>query len=693
MRFNSDISIWWLLPWIGVSILLSIYLYKKENWFDELHVKWKLILKILRASSIFLLGVLIIGLLFESVTYRIEKPIFISLIDNSSSLTNYKDSNDVKNQINSFQKKLNEKYKDRFELKQYTIGSKVLENGKISLTENISDLANGFEHIHSTYYNRNIGGIAFISDGNFNKGSNPIYSAEKIDLTPIFTLGVGDSTPQKDQYIKNVNTNEIAFLKNKFPIEIDVEAIKMGKTSATVSIQHAGKTVASQNISFTNGKYDYKHISFLIEANQLGFQQYTVSVSKSKDEHTLLNNTRNFYIEILDSRSKIIVLAGAPHPDVAAIKSVIEKDENLDVNSYLIKDWKKDTKNVDLIIWHEPGIQFDNSVLELINNLNIPILYCLGPNTPNSIIQKLNINTSIPNGTQIDEVQAKFNSNFEKFEISPNLQNVINFYPPLTVKFGHIKTAPNSEILLYQKIGNIQKDEPILYFGSKDKVKYGVILGEGIWKWKLNEYVRFGETINFTELFQKITQYLVVKQNNSSLRVNLPKRFYVDEEVEIKAEFYNDAMQLIIKPKIDFKLKHENGHYDKFQFSTTDEYYKLNLGTLKPGKYDWVASTKFDGKTHHKSGTFIVENIVIEQLESSSNFNLLNQISNQSHGNFHLLKDNNSLLNEIDQRKDIAEMSYKESIFKNLIDIKWLFFLLITLCSLEWFLRRFFGAY
>ena len=693
MRFVSDISIWWLLPWLGISIFIAHFLYSKENWIKELGSKWMLIFKSLRASGLFLLGVLFIGILFEAISIRVEKPVFITMVDNSSSMKNYKDSATVKSKIESFNNKLIERFGDKFELHTITVGSEVKSPGKIDFSENTSALSEGFESIHSNYYSRNIGGIAFISDGNFNKGSNPLYSAEKIDLTPVFTVGVGDTTPKKDQYIKNIASNEIAFLKNKFPVEVDLEGIKMGKSNVTVSILNNGKSVASQSVNFSNGTYDYKHVSFLLEADKVGYQQYTVSISKAGDEYTYSNNTRNFYIEILDARSKVLLLAGAPHPDVAALKSVIEKDENLDVTSFLVKDWKRDLKKVDLVIYHEPGIQYDESVMTLIRDAKIPVLYCVGPNTSNSIIQKLKIGLVTPNGNQFDEVQGKINTGFQKFEVSTELQNSMNYYPPLKTKFGDVKLAAGNDVLLFQRIGSIQKNDPMIYFGENQNVKFGVIYGEGIWKWKMNEYIRTSESKNFTELIQKISQYLVVKQNTSALRVTFPKRFTIDEEVEVKAEFYNESMELITKPVIELKLKDEKNNSDKYQFGAVSNFYKLSLGKLKPGKYEWTANCKYNGKSYSKSGVFIVENIQLENIESAADHNLLNQIAKQSNGQFYELKNIDQLLNDIEKRKDIAEMSYSEASFNDLIDYKWLFFLIVLIFGTEWFLRRWFGGY
>ena len=693
MRFISDISIGWLFPWLGISIFLSYYLYKNETWFSELNKSWQYTLKGLRAFGLFLIGVLLVGILFEAVDYRIEKPVFITLVDNSSSMVNYKDSASVKRNIEDFQSEMQEKYGSKFDFVRYTVGSQVVENGKVLLNESTSLLSEGFEVIRSNYYNRNIGGIAFFSDGNFNTGSNPIYSAEKINITPIFTVGVGDTVPKKDQYIKDVSSNEIAFLKNKFPVEVDVEAYKVGTSNAVVTISTNGQQVASQSVNFSDGKYDYKHLSFLLDAAKVGHQQYTVSISKTQNEYNYSNNKRNFYIEILDARSKVLILAGAPHPDLAALKSVIEKDENLEVVSFLTKDWDRELKNVDLVIWHEPGIQFDPLIQRKIEESKLPVFYCLGPNTSSATLQKLPIGLSINGGNQTDEVQAKLNATFQQFEISIELQKALNYFPPLKTKFGDMKLAAGNDILLYQRIGSIQKNDPLLYFGTTNNVKHGVLCGEGLWKWRMNEFVRSGEQTNFSELIQKITQYLVIKQNSSSLRVLTPKSYTIDDEILIKAEFYNASLELITTPLIDFTLKNDKNKITKHQFGASGNFYKLNIGKLKAGKYQWVANCKHANKSHSKSGVFVVEDVQLESLDSRADHTLLNQIAENSNGKFYRLKNSNQLVKDIEGRNDIVEMSYREASFNDLVDYKIIFLLLVIIFGLEWFLRRWFGAY
>jgi hypothetical protein len=693
MKFISDISLFWLIPIGAIAFFLTYLFYRKESWLTDIPSWTKKSLFALRFLSLFFIGILLLGILFESFTYRKEKPILITLVDNSHSLKNYKDSAKVSQRINAFNEQLKDKFSEKFELVSYAIGDNFRQTESFNLKDQHSNMSDGFEQIYSQYYNRNIGGIVFISDGNFNEGPNPIYSAEKIALTPIFTLGVGDTIPHKDQLIRDITTNEIAFLKNKFPVEIDIEALKVGKRNSKVSIFHNNKIVASTNVNFENGQFDFKHVTFELEATEIGFQNYVVEVAPIAGEYTTKNNRRSFYIEVLDGRNKIVLIAGAPHPDVSALKYVLEKDENVQVESKLIGDWDKKLDKVDLVIWHEPGINFNQAVLDAIRKAGKPILFFAGPNTNGNTIAKLDIGMSIGNSNQTDDVQPGVNAGFELFELTTELQNTLRFYPPVKVKYGEIRLNPQNKVLLAQRLGDFYKKDPILYFGEKANVKYGVFLGEGIWKWKINEYSRTKLTAMFEELIQKITQFLVIKQNASSLRITLPRRFSKGEEVKIKAEFYNESLELITKPKISFTLKDERNNKSNFEFGVSGNFYVLPLGTLKPGKYTWIASTNHNGKKHKKNGTFVVEDIEIESLETVANHGLLNQISKNSNGQFYQLANYEKLLNDLEKREDIVEMSYEDSAFNDLLDYFWLLLLICLTLTAEWFLRRWNGSY
>jgi hypothetical protein len=692
MHLLTDFSLWWLVPIGIISFALTYFYYQKVSWLNELSSWKKNLVKSLRFSSLFLIGLLLLGLVFEATHYRDEKPIFITLIDNSSSMKNFKDSSTLSKNISKYRSELKERYEDQFELVEWTIGSQQGKE-KVDFTEKTSNLELGFEAIISQFYNRNVGGVALISDGNYNVGSNPSYAAEKLNLTPIFTLAVGDTTPKKDHYVKNVSANDLAYLNNDFPVEVDVEAFKLGGKSAVVSILHNGKTVASQNITYSNQKKTFKQLDFQLKADKVGVQSYTVVVSNIAGEYSIKNNRRNFYIEVVDARSKIILLSAAPHPDMSAFKDVLERNENYEVKSILLKDWDQNINKVDLVIWHEPGIQFDPAQHQRLRSAGIPILYVLGQQTDAAEISKLSIGLKSNSSSQSEELEPTFNNGFNAFELSEACKSSIDFLPPLTAKFGAIKVDPSAETLLFQRIGQIKKNDPLLFFSKGEKVKNGVIFGEGIWRWRLNDFIRHQNHDVFNEFIGKIANYLMVKNQGMGLRVQLPKRMNSEEELIVTASFYNASMEPITSPKIDFVLSNEQGKQYKSQFAVAGSVYKLNQGKLNPGKYNWKATTTFNGTKYSKSGVFIVEEIQLEKLESFANHSTLKQLSKQSNGSFHPFTSYRKMLDELAKRNDIATVTYEDHTFDDLLDYLWIFALLFTLLASEWFLRRYFGSY
>src|ERR1039458_9599962 len=79
-------------------------------------------------------------------------------------------------------------------------------------------------------------------------------------------------------------------------------------------------------------------------------QRYTVKLSDVDGEVSFANNVKDIFIDVLDGRQKILILADAPHPDVAAIKNALESNENYEVNSFIANDFDKSLVGYNLVI-------------------------------------------------------------------------------------------------------------------------------------------------------------------------------------------------------------------------------------------------------------------------------------------------------------------------------------------------------
>lgn len=693
MHFYAEHSFFWLIPIAILAFGVSFFLYHKQRWLEELSFKgWKWILIALRFMSISILCLLLLDVLIEKDEKNVQKPIIVALIDNSSSIQNYKDSSKVKTAIQNLLNQYELFFKKDYDLRFYSIGDTFRPGRELTLNDPFTNISESIDNVYAKYNGSNLGAVILISDGNYNQGMNPFYSMNKFLNTPFYTVGIGDSLVKKDLFIKSINLNRIAYLNDKFPVEIELGASKFSKHSTVVRVYESTKLLAEKNIQFDNLEESFQKVTFLIDAKNVGINQYRIEVKNAKEEYTYKNNQKLFQIEVVENRNKILIVSNAPHPDVSALKSVIEIEEQNDVEVISSSDWLNRNDEVNLVICHEPGLLYNSLFLDKIKQKNQPVLWMIGLQSGANILNKLNLGFNFNLRYQTEEALSTLNSDFELFELSAELKELISNLPPLTVRFGQIKPEGKNTILFNQNVGGIVKEEPLMSFVNNGTYKSGFIYGEGLWKWKMTDYILNESHERFNELFSKVTNYLIVQQDDSPLKVVFPDQITSSNQLLVKATFHNASNQFINNPKLEFSYK-KDGIVNNLEFDQNDNFYTLNLGVLKPGKYIWNSKLKYNGKDYVKKGEFVVEEITIEDLVSRTNKELLSQIATQSNGEFYWLRNGNKVVERIKEKNNIASIYNDQIQITPLIDMYWLLICLIVCISIEWFLRRFLGSY
>lgn len=693
MSLTSDYSFLWLIPIVLLAVGLSYGYYYRSNQraiFSNKEIKW---LFVLRAFGLILSLLLLLGIVWEAIDYRKEKPLLVTVIDQSSSMKNYKDSATVDRQITALTQAIKDRFDDEFDLVFLSAGEKVTPFKANQFKDKTTDLSAGFDHIRNNYFNRNVGAVVLVSDGNFNQGVHPMYTAERLNLVPVFTLGVGDSAVKRDIVVKSVLTNEVAFLNNEFPIEAVIDFQKTPVGTYSVALSNNGQVVERKTVRNNSAFSDQQRVEFQAKATKKGFQRYTISVNSVDGEFTKANNQQSCYIEVIDTKSTIVLLGDGPHPDLAALRSVFESDKQAKIKTDLIQNYTLGNESPSLVVWYENGIKPNPALFGQLRQRNVPIWLIQGATCSNSVLQSYGIAIKSSGGNQQEDVYPSMAKSFTSFEFSTTVLDVMKYAPPLRSKFGSVQLPNGSEVLLTQRVGTVEKKDPLFAFVSTEKGKIALQLGEGIWRWKMKEYVNKRNFLGFEEFVQKASLYLTLQQNKDPFRVTFPKRFTVVEEAEVKAEFYNPSMELITTPEIVLSFKKTGGKAQTLNFTPQSNFYLANLGNLSAGTYEWTAVANDKGKKYTKSGKFVVEDIALEKLTTRSDFGVLEQLSNQSDGKFQLLKNYDRLLSDIEKRSDIAVVQHEDISFEQLIDW-WLYFvLLIVVFSSEWFLRRFWGSY
>ena len=636
-NISFQYPVWYLAFCLLLGLIYAATLYYRDKTFREQSGPLNSALGLIRFFSVSFLSMLLLSPLLKSFITEVKKPVVILAQDVSESIKTDMDSVQLLNYQSEIER-LSTTLEEDYDLKEYSFGSSVREGIDFDFEDKVSNVSMMLQEAYDLYSNQNLGAIILATDGIYNEGSNPIYTGTKLS-TPIYTIALGDTTAKKDLILKRVFHNKIAYLGDKFSIQVDISAQNCAGNNSTLNVYKVvdGKNNRLQQIPLSidaNDFFSTKEI--ILDADQAGVQRYRITLNRVGGEVSTVNNNKDIFVDVLDARQKILILAHSPHPDISAVKQSIIKNMNYEVDVSYANKFTKTVTAYDFVILHQlPGILHDiQSILNTLNDRKIPHLFVLGTQTNyNKFGNAQSLVNIASDGRNTNDVQANVNPSFSLFNIDENIPQSLPQFAPLLAPFGDFQDNANTEILLYQRIGKVDTKYPLLVFGEESGVKKGVLCAEGIWKWRLFDFLQHQNHNIYDEILGKSIQYLTLKEDKRKFRVSINKNVLNENEpIFFDAELYNESYQLINEPDATITLRSTDGKDYNFTFTKTPKSYTLNAGILPVGNYTYNAKVMSNGKELSNRGQFSVRPIQLEVYETTADHGLLKLLSEKYGG-------------------------------------------------------------
>lgn len=689
---------WFLIFCALLGLGYAMLLYYRDTTFREQAPRLHLWLGIMRWLTVTILSALLLSPLLKSLLTETKRPVVVLAQDQSESVA-IGLSGEALEQYKQNWQTLREELSDEYEVRELAFGDAVREGVNFEFSDKVTNLSELLRGIYDLFGGQNLGAVVIASDGVYNEGSNPAYSDAQLSA-PIYSVALGDTTPKKDLLVKRVFHNKIAYLGDKFTVQIDVAATNCAgqQTVLNVSKVEGEQTRALHSIPVTvvgNDFFTTKEVT--LEADQPGVAQYRVSVATLPGEASTANNRKDIFIDVLDARQKILLLANSPHPDVSATRQTLEVNKNYQVTVGMAGDPGLDVAKYDFVVLHNLPSNTNeiSGVLRVLNDKRIPRLFIAGMQTNFTELAKEQGLVSIQSdGRQSDDVQGKVSSLFASFTLDSKVLTELPKFNPVTSAFGKFAATPQAQVLLWKRIGKIDTEQPLLAFGETNGIKTGIFLGEGLWRWRLFDYMQHQNHDIFDELVGKSVQYLSQKEDKRKFRVNLDKSIFNENEpVMFGAELYNDNYELVNDPDVAMSIRNSDGKEFTYTFNKLGKAYSLNAGIFPVGNYTFRAQTNFNGQNLSYEGRFSVRPIELELFETTANHSVLRQLSAQYGGETVAPSELASIAAKIKANQTVKPVIYQTTKTNPLINLKWIFALLAGLLAAEWFLRRYFGSY
>jgi hypothetical protein len=675
---------------MAVGVIYAAALYQKKPLWGQ-NLNW--LLAACRFVVVSLLCFLLLSPFVKQVKNSYEKPTIVLAIDNSQSVDLTSDSLQVNNLLAQL-----DKIRETLQEKEVNVDVQLLDESNGSqLNRGIfkhtsTNLSQMLSSINSNYQNRNLAGVVLVSDGIYNQGTSPEYQRYNF---PIYPIALGDTIAKKDINLKVLYYNKITYLGNKFPLVAEIHSTGYAGKLANVLLKQNGKVLDKKSISL-KGDNAVQEVNFVHEAKNKGMQHYVVEVDLLEEEFTAQNNSRDAYIDIIDGKEKILLLALTPHPDIKAIKSILEKNENYQLDIVIAGNGTPKEAKYDLVILHQIPDNYNNglTIARKYIESNVPVWYILGNQSNlgqyNSISNLVKISNRMG---QTDQVAPAFNKNFSIFKFTPEQANLIQKLPPVSVPFGEYKAGANTEVILYQKVGALVTNKPLLAVSTEKTKKSAVMAGEGLWEWWLEEYNLTEKHEALDELVSKLVQYLSAKEDKRKLRVYpIADEFLDTEKVVFEAETYNDIYERIFGIPVRLQVIDEENKINNYSFTNAESNSRFEISGLTKGIYTYKATAQVQGKSETVTGEFRVKDLQLEALTTTADHNLLRKLADATKGKFYLPGEVDQLTATLTNNPPPDVIQSSEELLE-LIHLKWLFFLLLALLTIEWGTRKYQGAY
>ena len=656
----------------GLSFFQYFYKAKTKS-------KVNLVLAFLRFVTIFGILLLLINPIITSKTLETIKTPLPIVVDNSSSIVDLKANEPAL--VLSKKLSQNKELQDKFDVQFYRFDNEFQQSEELDFKGTQTNLDEVAKSLKSIYKNTTFPTV-LITDGNQTSGNDYVYSFDANNK--VYPLIVGDTTTFLDLKVSQLNVNKYAFHKNKFPVEVFLNYSGNKTITADFRISQGNSVLSKQKVSFSSSKKSVI-LNVLLPADKVGLQVFKATISSNEKEKNTYNNTKNFAVEIMDQKTNVAIVSAINHPDIGAIKRAIESNAQRKV-TVVKPNSINSLQDYNVLILYQPTNEF-KSVFEKNKLVGINTFIVTGNSTDFNFLNQQQSNLVFKMSGQKEDFLGEFNSQFNLFAIDNiGFEN----FPPLQNAFGTVSTNGTVSTLLSSKIRNIDTNAPLLAFAENQGKRSAFLLGENLWKWRLQSHVDNQSFEKFDVFVDKIIQFLASNDSKKSLVVNHESFYNSGEAIEILAQYFNKNYEFDEKARLTISVTNaktkQTKNYDLLKGNNS---FKVNLDGLSAGGYDFTVK-ELTSKTSH-SGHFEILDFDIEKQFVNPDVEKLNQLAVQTQAKAYYPNQIDTLIKSLLENENYKAIQKEITSKTPLIDWVWLLVLIAISLAAEWFIRKYNG--
>ncbi len=715
--FGLSGSVWLLVLSCLIGFALSIFVYRTTV--PPISTRRKVFMIFLRGSGLALLLFILFEPLLNLVKVTEEPARVAVMLDNSQSAAMQDASVDRRAQYTAALAEIDEElFSDDNRVLRFDRRADRIENfapDSLDFNGELSNISSAFKDVFNDVERDNIRALVLVSDGAFNAGQNPIYDAELLGR-PVYTVGIGDSTEPRDVSVQTIITNELAYVGVPAPVNVNVRSSGYSEGEIAVRLLDNGAVIDEQIVQLREGANSYSLV-FEYLPNEEGTRKIEARIDAVEGELTDKNNRVVEFVRVLKSKRKVVILAGAPTPDLGFVRSTLESNKNVEVSTFIQK------KGAEYI--GAAPTPADLVQAELIITIGFPV-----SSTSPEVVQMLA--GALERGRplmfmasrEIDYVRLRPLEPYLPFNVSASQQRELlvtpdvpptalghpimkidgsgadgqywNAMPPVFRTETFVKVKPEADVLASIRVNNAPLNEPLIAVRTLQNRKSMAVFAYGLFRWKTLGYaaeISRGRTQTpdvFTSFMENSVRWLTTRDQGKLVRVKTSREQYSSgERVEVIGQVYDETYEPLENADVRVRITGAEEPRDIVLTPLGGGRYSAEVEGLPQGEYSFDARVLVnDAQYGTDNGRFSIGEVSIEFQNPRMNAALLRTLSERTGGKFFAAGDLPGLYDAIKQHRGFQARPVSERSEIALWNLPWLLAAAVLLFGLEWFMRK-----
>lgn len=666
-----------VIPFI-LSALISAGLVYLQYFYRSGLLPNKGLLAFLRFIGIFVICILILGPKIERDEFVITKQPLIFLYDNSSSIS----KNGLQDAVLSVQDYFldHAALKERFGIFNYAFGKSLDLKDSLNFNEEITDIHAALKSINKTYRKeRPI--VILVSDGNQTGGRN--YANHEYEVSGIFPVVIGDTTRAQDIALNQINVNRFAFSENEYPIEILYSIYSDEPINTDIIIRDNGKIAVKKELRLEKGSKSGSFSAYLL-AKQPGLHEISAQILPAPNEKNTKNNSLEAAIEVVDERIKIGIVSNYSHPDIGALKRSIESNQQREFKLFSPKQAIQSDWDPDILVLMDPDSAFEKFFLS--SSLNqIPYLVLAGNRTDWDFLNRIQEEYQFEESGFSEDFLPIWNADFTYYQYSLDFIG----FPPLEGPMGDIILNTEHQSILFKNVDGFTTSQPLITL-LKGEVRKALILGKGLWKWRLETFLQTGNFEMFDDFMANIWLYLSESGKSNRLQVEYKPLYESPSSAALRTRYFDESLNFDPNMEIVLELVDSAGtKLSPITLVPTTGFYEADLQHLESGLFQFKISVS--GTSFSQSGNFKIQPFRLESLSLGADGKHLNELARNNNGELYFPSQLDELKDNLLKSDEFRPVQRNNGKIVSLINIQWLLVILVLAFSIEWMIRKYNG--